>query len=81
MEKEELLSIVEKLMKERFVLEGKLLDIAQLTQKEKNDLYRSFRENIALLRQVEDELNKMEFQKWLEFIEQCTKEMKKLKKE
>lgn len=81
MDREELLSIAKILVKERYVLEEKLINIEQLTLEDKNELYESFQNNFDLMRSVENELKNMEVQKWWEFIEQCTKELIKLKKQ
>lgn len=81
MDREELLSIAKILVKERYVLEEKLINIEQLTLEDKNELYESFQNNFDLMRSVENELKNMEVQNWWEFIEQCTKELIKLKKQ
>lgn len=79
MSKEELKQLIDELMEYRFSLVEKLSHIDNLTIEEKKNLYNSFKENSQLLVQAEHELSKLEFQEWWSFIEQCSKELIKLK--
>lgn len=79
--KEELLQIIEQIQQQRESLYEKLSQINKLTYVEKEELYNSFRENFTLLVHLEKELNDLEFQEWCLFMEECSKELGKLKKQ